>query len=174
MIADRFVVIAGTVIDRLVMEDPTLSWKAKGVYTAYCQLQQLKGIAAPTIEELRSINGSGYESVASAMRELRSLNVIGSPSSAGKPQRPGFIYLAHAQSTNWYKIGLSRNPQKRIKQINEISPVNVTLVCCFAVPRMGDAENALHNRFAHKRVKSEWFELEPADIEYIKSVGGVA
>jgi hypothetical protein len=68
-----------------------------------------------------------------------------------KNKRP-YTYLLH--DGRYHKIGQSVDPIKRLKAIKTSNP-GVIMVCFGRKTR----EAELHKRFAHMRVKGEWFEL---------------
>jgi len=60
---------------------------------------------------------------------------------------------------NLYKIGKSKNPENRLKQIKTGNP-NCKLICY----GYGATEELLHKRFCKKRIKLEWFNLNENDV----------
>jgi Meiotically up-regulated gene 113 len=79
----------------------------------------------------------------------------------------GSVYIAKCQG--YYKIGYTGgDPRKRIAELQTGNP--------FPVEYMGsisgslEVEDALHERFAHKHVRGEWFALNDADLRDILSV----
>jgi hypothetical protein len=88
---------------------------------------------------------------------------------AKKEKRPGFVYLAYAE-TGQHKIGISKNPQERIKVFDTIMPINVQLVHAFAADDAKEAENILHTKFESKRRDGEWFNLDESDINLILGI----
>ena len=65
------------------------------------------------------------------------------------------------------KIGRTRNPQRRISQLQTAIPFTLEVV--YLVPTQHhDLERALHRRFEDKRRRGEWYALQPTDIEWIK------
>ena len=86
---------------------------------------------------------------------------------------PGYVYLmrAVAPEVNWYKIGLSIDPNFRLKTFNAIKlPFAIELVCTIQTTSMRELERHLHQRFADQRVRGEWFDLDDADVEYIEGL----
>jgi hypothetical protein len=61
---------------------------------------------------------------------------------------------------NLYKIGKSKNPENRLKQIKTGNP-NCKLICY----GYGIEEETLHKRFYKKRVRLEWFDLNEYDVK---------
>lgn len=89
------------------------------------------------------------------------------------PKNPivGYTYLM-ADSSGLYKIGFSSDPSTRLKKVtSKTNPV--TLVCQIASDRSNFLEYDLHKMFHDFRVKGEWFQLAPDDVEYIKGLANV-
>ena len=86
------------------------------------------------------------------------------------PPKPGFVYLIKHSEKPLYKIGITVNPEVRIKGFNSGLPFTVEEICTIATDDMRKMELNLHNKYLDKRVNGEWFALEPADVEYIKSL----
>ena len=89
---------------------------------------------------------------------------------AGKKQRTrsGFVYVL--RGAGYYKIGLSKNVDRRMEQIEPKLPFETELLCTIATDDMHRLESELHKRFADKRASGEWFQLTENDVEYIKSL----
>ena len=87
-----------------------------------------------------------------------------------KPKRtvgPGnYVYVLKAGP--YYKIGVSSNVDKRIKQLSALPPFDLELVCLLQPDDMYTLERELHIRFAEKRKRGEWFTLDDTDVEWIK------
>lgn len=79
-----------------------------------------------------------------------------------------FVYLIK-DDNNCTKIGYSsRDPKKRLKQIQSANPVAVRLIGVIH----GDKhlEKFLHNKFKHRKLrhsKTEWFDLDNEEIKWI-------
>lgn len=84
-------------------------------------------------------------------------------------QVPGFVYLVKSP-TGFYKIGRTKNPEKRIKSFEVKLPFEVELDALIPTVDMYRLEADLHQRFAEKRGQGEWFALTPDDVEYIKGL----
>jgi len=82
----------------------------------------------------------------------------------------GFVYLLKADN-GVYKIGASTTPNQRSKTLGLQLPYETALMHTIETDDMYGLENELHRKFAKKRKRGEWFELDEADIEYIKGLG---
>jgi len=92
-----------------------------------------------------------------------------SPLSPQKPktprESPGYIYLVRGVGTPWYKIGKSKNPEVRSKQLGTQGPFKHELIHTIRVSDMKLHEEYWHNHFATKRVEGEWFTLSDGDVK---------
>jgi hypothetical protein len=80
----------------------------------------------------------------------------------------GVVYLM--KSRELYKIGISIEVDKRVKQLTSIIPFGVELIHVIPVNDYERLEQALHMYYQRKRVNGEWFELSEDDVNLIKSL----
>jgi hypothetical protein len=76
----------------------------------------------------------------------------------------GFLYLLQLGDTDIFKIGVSKNVDERIKQLQAKCPLPLTEIHRWYGDDYEYAEFIFHNCFSHKRIKNEWFRLSPKDI----------
>lgn len=80
-----------------------------------------------------------------------------------EPHSQGYIYLIHMQNTTFYKIGMSLDPEIRLRTLQTGNPHPLYLLNTQAVEDMRSAEMDLHRRFETQRVPNvnvrEWFDL---------------
>jgi len=81
----------------------------------------------------------------------------------------GFVYLMYA-GDGYYKIGITKDVQHRLVELNYFPMVKVELVHCFHYSDARIAEGFLHERYYNKRIKFEWFQLDTKDVEWIKTL----
>lgn len=74
----------------------------------------------------------------------------------------GFVYLAIASQTRWCKIGMSKQPYKRMSSLQTGSPLEITLIHRIFTFDMVALEKALHDYYAAYSLRGEWFDL-PAE-----------
>jgi len=83
----------------------------------------------------------------------------------------GFIYFVHADLTNRYKIGLTNNLDRRMKELNgKQSPFKNNLLWSIKVCDMRSAEKDLHDRFHSRRVNGEWFQFAESELGEVESI----
>ncbi|CCH54507.1 hypothetical protein BN8_03684 [Fibrisoma limi BUZ 3] len=76
------------------------------------------------------------------------------------------VYLMHNKRTGNYKIGRSKSLKLREKTLQDEQP-EIELVCAFD-GKIKD-EKHLHNLFADKRLRGEWFALAESDVAQFKA-----
>jgi predicted GIY-YIG superfamily endonuclease len=64
-----------------------------------------------------------------------------------------------------YKIGVSKHPEKRLKQHQTGNPENISLICKFQTEIPYKVETAVKNFLVTYRKNREWFEF-PLEVEY--------
>jgi len=73
------------------------------------------------------------------------------------------VYLAGNESLNYWKIGVSSDPKRRVTGL--LLPFEVSLLAEVPVGLRGEAfeaEKLLHKRFQHLLIRSEWFrDMDP-------------
>lgn len=80
-----------------------------------------------------------------------------------EPHSQGYIYLIHMENTTFYKIGMSLDPEIRMRTLQTGNPHPLYLLNTQAVQDMRSAEVDLHRKFETQRVPNlsvrEWFDL---------------
>lgn len=80
-------------------------------------------------------------------------------------KRKGAIYIA-TDASGLHKIGHTRTTKK--KKEKSMQTYNPTISIIHMAYGSTETEKSLHNRFADKRVKLEWFDLTEEDLQWIK------
>lgn len=75
------------------------------------------------------------------------------------------IYLIQQQNTNFYKIGVSNDPQRRVNDLQTGNQETLILVKSIPVNYNFKTENALHKRYASQNLQLEWFELTKEQVD---------
>ena len=70
-----------------------------------------------------------------------------------------FIYLIKSDIDGYYKIGISNNPQKRLKQLSTGNSSQLTLIESYRTSIPFQIENALHRKYSQLKMNGEWFRL---------------
>jgi predicted GIY-YIG superfamily endonuclease len=78
------------------------------------------------------------------------------------------VYLLRSDNTGHYKIGVSKNSKKRIKQLQTGSSENISLICEFESEIPYKVETALHNFYHVHLINREWYNLSiENELEFI-------
>lgn len=72
-----------------------------------------------------------------------------------------FVYIMEDRRKNLFKIGRSKTPGKRERTLQSEVPETMLR---FSIPAEETHEKELHARFAHRRIRGEWFELSEDDL----------
>lgn len=86
-------------------------------------------------------------------------------------EKSGYVYLLKEVNGAHYKIGQTSNPEQRKQNFDVKLPFAVEFEVLIETNNRYELERQLHQRFAHKREKGEWFKLSPEDVEYIQKLG---
>lgn len=75
------------------------------------------------------------------------------------------VYLLKSDYTGFYKIGVSKNPAKRVKQLQTGSAEDIAIIHIFPTDIPHKVETALHNYFNMYKINREWYDL-PIEIHF--------
>ena len=70
-----------------------------------------------------------------------------------------YIYLLKLDGFNTYKIGISKDPKKRVKQLQTGSPEIIEILCTYKSDWAFKIESTLHRRYLQNNIRGEWFEF---------------
>jgi predicted GIY-YIG superfamily endonuclease len=70
-----------------------------------------------------------------------------------------YIYLIQSLEEGYYKIGISKNPSKRIEQLQTGNSSKLKLVEVYQSEQADKVERILQRRYSHFHKNGEWFEL---------------
>jgi hypothetical protein len=79
-----------------------------------------------------------------------------------------WVYFAQLGDGGPIKIGVAKNPRKRIAGMQTACPQ--PLRCLATIPGDASRERELHRRFAPHRLRREWFRPAPEILEFVTSV----
>ena len=82
--------------------------------------------------------------------------------------KPGFVYLL--RGNDQHKIGRTKHVDDRMKQISQKLPFEIELVHAIETDDTETLEAQLHDRFADRRLKGEWFDLSEQDVKIIQGM----
>lgn len=78
-----------------------------------------------------------------------------------------YIYLISCESdeTAVYKIGYSKNPKQRLKELKTGNPNTLKIVAEFQTKHNRKVKSTFHNIYKHLNVNGKWFSLSSKDAE---------
>nr|WP_231607395.1 GIY-YIG nuclease family protein [Fictibacillus sp. 18YEL24] len=79
----------------------------------------------------------------------------------------GYVYFLKEFNSNNVKIGKTKNLKHRVTTLKSMLPYKSELIHYIITPKYSVTETFFHNLFQGKKVKGEWFNLEPDDINFI-------
>lgn len=76
-----------------------------------------------------------------------------------------FVYVIKNTLTGAYKVGISKDPEARLKQLQTGNDGELVLIGC----KQGTFrdERLAHLEFAPKQIRSEWFQLTSSDVSHL-------
>jgi len=83
-----------------------------------------------------------------------------------------YVYMIWAVGTSIYKIGISKDVEQRMKQLQYTSSHKLQLVHKFLSDDPYQIERAIHQnlRIDEKETPGEWFELTPGQVWLFKTI----
>ena len=74
------------------------------------------------------------------------------------------------ENSGYVKIGFATDLDARLQKIQLGTPDRLFVVHKFRTRFYAELEKILHQRFAHKRLRGEWFDLNQDDFNYLFSL----
>ena len=74
------------------------------------------------------------------------------------------VYLIQSLENGYYKIGISKHPNKRVDELQTGNSSPLKLINIFDSAYSNDIEKTMHRRYSHLKKEGEWFDLN-IDIE---------
>lgn len=79
----------------------------------------------------------------------------------------GYIYFLNIVGTNKYKIGVSTNPKRRLRDISSYIPFELKLLSIHKLNTPYEIEQDFINLYSDNLIKNEWFEF---DLNTVKKI----
>ena len=70
-----------------------------------------------------------------------------------------YIYLIQSLEDGYYKIGVSKHPKKRVKQLQTGNSSELKLVEVYQSEHAHKVERSLQRRYSYLKKEGEWFDL---------------
>lgn len=81
-----------------------------------------------------------------------------------KGQKQSGVYIVAVRDSNLYKIGVTKDIEKRLYQLQTGNPYEFYLTEFFPTPKSRELESLLHKKFKLNRYKREWFKLTGEEV----------
>lgn len=86
-----------------------------------------------------------------------------------RKEKDSYVYIMTNKRNGYSKIGISNNPKYRESTLQSQEP-EVKLIFKRIVVNPRDSEKKLHNHYSEHRLRGEWFDLTPEQIEECKEL----
>lgn len=88
--------------------------------------------------------------------------------------RKGVVYLIYFGFENIYKVGFGKDAKQRLADIDStLSPFEMSIVHTIRTDDVYVIESSLHQYFADKWMRGEWFRFSDEDLSLIKSLKAI-
>jgi len=84
----------------------------------------------------------------------------------------GRVVYVIAHPHNFYKIGISEDPIRRLNEIQEASPYKLEIIAFEGFREPEVAESILHDYFSNDNIRGEWFDIHDELMTILFSEGG--
>lgn len=158
----------------LILDKDVLSGKVTLLYQSKHLI--LKPNPSGGVPQWRNSNEFIFnKSVADRYKLLQHVNILFPVSlgcidySSALTNNEGFVYVL--KSAHGYKIGKSKDVKNRVQLFNVKLPFDVECIYYAYFDNYHKAETELHERYKHRLLQGEWFDLSNEDIAYIQTTG---
>ena len=89
----------------------------------------------------------------------------------------GYVYLLYGDKGKYeglFKIGRTKSPKDRVKQLVSVYETDVSLVSLIYTRYSVALEKELHKKYTLSQVSGEWFELDQTAIDYIADLSNTS
>jgi hypothetical protein len=76
----------------------------------------------------------------------------------------GYVYLIGTKIFGWYKIGKSKTPEVRIRDLGILLPFKIHVYAVWKANNHDLMEKALHELYAANRINGEWFQFTKVQL----------
>jgi len=81
-----------------------------------------------------------------------------------------YIYLIQSLENGYYKVGVSKHPQQRIRELQTGNSSKLKLIETYQSELAHQIERALQRRYEHLRKEGEWFNFFlQEEVTFIKN-----
>lgn len=74
-----------------------------------------------------------------------------------------YVYIIHAEGTDWFKVGRSKDPERRNKQLSAQTPYATNIILAIPTSEPQEIEKYIHWQYEEYKIRGEWFYLRNHD-----------
>lgn len=74
------------------------------------------------------------------------------------------FYIFHIDNSDLWKLGVSQNIERRLRDINNSMPFTVSLIYSQKIENTYKFEELIHDQYKSKFIQNEWFKLTEDDV----------
>lgn len=82
----------------------------------------------------------------------------------------GYIYILCIKEHNLYKIGVSKKPRVRIRNIQSTLPFESETIYLQYFADVYQLEEMIHERFEGNKLRKEWYRIYEYDVKELKDI----
>ena len=71
----------------------------------------------------------------------------------------GYIYFIKSENSNFYKLGVSSNPKRRLADIDSYLPFNLEILSLHYFLNVYDVEEYFQEKYSNYKIRREWYNL---------------
>lgn len=86
---------------------------------------------------------------------------------AASKVKDAYIYFINIKGTDKYKIGISTNPKRRLRDISSYIPFELNVLSIHFIKNAFEYEQYFLNKYASNLIKNEWFKFDIATAKEI-------
>ena len=77
-----------------------------------------------------------------------------------KNYQNGYLYFIKSENDNFYKLGVSFNPKRRLADIDSYVPFNLEILSMHYFENVYEIEQHFHEKYKMHKTKREWFKFD--------------
>lgn len=120
-------------------------------------------------DHLARIRTVGIQETALSSHEAEAHELLGAMAREATTGERTWVYFIAGEHA--IKIGVARDPWRRLRELQTASPEPLRLVTCWWGSRK--LEREIHRRFAHLRAHGEWFRADVALLALVQQIAAL-
>lgn len=82
----------------------------------------------------------------------------------------GYLYILKLKGFDLFKIGVSNNPKRRIRDIKSCLPFESSVVFCKLFDEVYSLEKQIHDIHSINKVRKEWYNISDDDLKQMINI----